>query len=283
MVDLFIVPLAVMAVGVWLAGVSFWTVSVFFAGVWYGARRYADGAELDGRRFWPCSRRLWLGRCLRWVYGYQRVGRAPASRQTPVIYAVHPHGMVTAATVLTFLVDGGDSPAIMTHEYMLSVPLVPRELALWLGCVAQGRATARRVLREQGRSLVLVPGGKHELDRMGDPAKTHAWLLERVFPASSDWHAPLVPVWAPDEFNVTWTWRCPWPWPLSVVVQALGRRLKWPVLQWLFIWPRCGQRRRFRVYVGRPIVPADYPTLAAFAGAYLEELNRLKGLSGRSV
>jgi len=282
MPDLFLVPLLVIGGTIWTVGISLAVVSAFFAGVWYGATRYTDRAERTGARFWRCSRRLALGRCLRWWYGYERTGRLPSG---PCIYAVSPHGMVTAATVLTFLVEDEQmdeataTAAIVTHKYMLSVPLVPRELALWLGCVVAGTDVARELLVKQRRSLVVIPGGAHELlpTTGQEVLETHAWLLERVYERTWGDNVSLVPVWAPDEHGVTWAWRCPWPWPITIVLAWLQRHLEWPVLQTLFVWPRLPRAtHRFRVRIGKPIHPRSYPTYDAFAQAYANALTDLR-------
>ncbi len=94
------------------------------------------------------------------------VDRELAARDphSPVIIAVHPHGV---ASDYRILVDGMLYDALpkrpvycLAASVLFMLPLI-RELSLWTRCVDASRAVASRVLRG-GASLMVIPGGEKE-------------------------------------------------------------------------------------------------------------------------
>lgn len=239
--------------------VCLWTLLVGVALVtWLYVRTCYDGAEHNGRRYWPRFRKTCC--CipgLRWVYGYK--GDALADRS--VIYAVHPHGMMTVTPAMALL-GAETSIRLAVHSWFFTIPII-RDLMLWIGCIevtpeAIGESLAR------GRPVGIIPGGVREQDN--DKQRPRGFLEWNYH----CWRRPVIPVWCPHELSLFHVWK---PALLSSLREWGMRTLRYPVgtLFWPR-WPTAPATTR----IGRSVDPLAHGTVEVFIRVYWEELERIK-------
>jgi hypothetical protein len=192
----------------------------------YGALVYTNGAERDGR--WSSSfvrQTLPIWRWLRRLYRFRVVDHSEVPIIGPVLYAHHPHGML--ATSATLFYADKLNVRLAVHSNFFRIPLLLREPLLWFGAIEADPLTIGvRLLR--GNSVALLPGGVREQAVAKPDAESPVGATEPIrtnflFWSFHAWHKPVVPVWAPAEFDVCWVWK-----PAALTgLRAWGMRQRW--------------------------------------------------------
>lgn len=140
------------------------TVGIFFT-LPYMTFVLATKVELKGGAHWPWfSENFPLFKVLRKSLQIEFVDFPKDASTSQYFYACHPHGVYSDFRVLIdgMFVARGAPIKSLAATVLFRMPFI-REIALWTGCVDARRSVAERSLsKEQGESLLVLPGGEAE-------------------------------------------------------------------------------------------------------------------------
>lgn len=232
----------------------------------YG-RYYYDRSEYDGRRNWPTFRRHRYWDIVKQYFGgvlmHYTDGKPPDNQ--PVLYCVHPHGLMALTTIFAFGVHGSNrdgKTAIAGTRILLWMPII-RDLFLWLGGIDCSREHIEHALLDQKRSVVLLPGGVREMVGTDAVYDKHEGFLRLAIKHD----IPLIPIYARGEAAAVKTW-CPLPRLREWCLDNVG--YPFPTIFWgpfpVNLQPQ----------VGPMIQPSQYEDLATLKAHYYATLKGLK-------
>lgn len=163
------------------------------------ASTYYDSSETTGARAWGWVRRwrLWQG-CRR-LYRHSIVdaGFRESSRDregVPCLFAASPHGVNSWSFFLTFMAQGPESaglgrPLVAALRWLLNVPVL-REFLLAMGTVTVDATTLQHLLRDQRRSVALIPNGTREIAMSRHvPLPNRTGFLRLAYALNAERHA----------------------------------------------------------------------------------------------
>lgn len=258
MIELFALTISIAAIAIIALAILFTAFTIGFASG-FAYRHWSYG---NGDRHWPTFQRLivaTLGRVFRHFYKFKVQGSLPSG---PVVYAHHPHGMLSMSAALLYLTEV-PNVRLAVHQFFFIVPGL-RDLCQWMGLTNIGPETG--LFLSRGTSVAIVPGGVREHD---NAEQRPDGFLQWSYRA---WQYPVVPVWCPTELQVAHVWK---PGCLGWLRSwAMSKKwLRWPL--GTFCWPR-RQPPPLIVKIGPPLNPKDFDSVQAFTRAYWAALDVLK-------
>lgn len=146
-------------------------------------RSYFDRCEFKNGREWTWLRNLSVWKLAQRYQEVEVVREAELDPNHRYIFGVYPHGILILSRVCLYgNIFDSHFPGIETRTLAASPMFyLPgcREICLWMGAVNAAKRTARYLLDNTNKSLVVYPGGSAEIFTT-DPNSTDTVLIERT-------------------------------------------------------------------------------------------------------
>jgi hypothetical protein len=186
---------------------------------------------------------------------------------TKYVIAYEPHGVLPVLMCLFSAVRKPswlglpkelDGAAILVSDAVFRVPIL-RNLWYWLGLRSVSRQSMRKLLDEEGKSVVLCPGGATECLTMRRHSESVYLNSRKGFVRMAKIHgAAIVPVFSVNQSSMFRYWRPLYDRPSTRWTRKMFVLLaKWLKFVPMLAWGRYGSplpfRQRVTVVIGEPL------------------------------